>query len=263
MGAFFESALLFSLAVLIILVGLLIYYFKGRIADIEQKNIKCLDIINDVYKSHLEFKQLVKNEFENLSVPQMRVIGGTNYQAPPQVQVSQSNYQQQVSQSDKKITVEITEQDLDSESESESDDSDSESDLESESESDFELEKTKLINVDLSIPVNYDLNVDELDVDDLDVDELDADESDVDDLDPEEHTDIVVNKLENVAENEIKDSDGITLSVEKESFKKMNLPALRSFIISKGYQTDSAKLQKMKKGELIDLIVSSQQSDKE
>jgi hypothetical protein len=43
----------------------------------------------------------------------------------------------------------------------------------------------------------------------------------------------------------------------------MNLPALRSFIISKGYQTDSAKLQKMKKGELIDLIVSSQQSDKE
>jgi hypothetical protein len=263
MGAFFESALLFSLAVLIILVGLLIYYFKGRIADIEQKNIKCLDIINDVYKSHLEFKQLVKNEFENLSVPQMRVIGGTNHQAPQQVQVLQSNYQQQVSQSDKRITVEIAEQD----SESESDDSDSD-DSDLESESDVELEKTKLINVDLSIPENYDLNVDELDVDELDVDELDVDEldvddSDVDDLDPKEHTDIVVNKLENVAENEIKDSDGITLSVEKDSYKKMNLPALRSFIISKGYQTDSAKLQKMKKGELIDLIVSSQQSDKE
>jgi hypothetical protein len=262
MGAFFESALLFSLAVLIILVGLLIYYFKGRVADIEQKNIKCLDIINDVYKSHLEFKQLVKNEFENLSVPQMRVIGGNNHQAPPQVQVLQSNYQQQVSQNDKRITVEITEQDSESESESDSD-SDSDSELELELESDVELEKTKLINVDLSIPENYDLNVDELDVDELDVDDLDADESDVDDLDAEEHANIVVNKLEDVAENEIKDSDGITLSVEKESFKKMNLPALRSFIISKGYQTDSAKLQKMKKGELIDLIVSSQQSDKE
>jgi hypothetical protein len=262
MGAFFESALLFSLAVLIILVGLLIYYFKGRIADIEQKNIKCLDIINDVYKSHLEFKQLVKNEFENLTVPQMRVIGGNNHQAQPQEQSYQQVLQTQV---DKRITVEITEQDLDSESESESDESDSDSDSESDSrsESDVELEKTKLINVDLSIPENYDLNVDELDVDELDVDDLDADDSDVDDLDPEEHTDIVVNKLENVAENEIKDSDGITLSVEKDSYKKMNLPALRSFIISKGYQTDSAKLQKMKKGELIDLIVSSQQSDKE
>ena len=263
MGAFFESALLFSLAVLIILVGLLIYYFKGRIADIEQKNIKCLDIINDVYKSHLEFKQLVKNEFENLTVPQMRVIGGNTHQAQPAqaVQALQTNNHQP--QVDKRITVEITEQDLDSESESESDESDSDSESDSRSESDFELEKTKLINVDLSIPENYDLNVDELDVDDLDVDELDADESDVDDLEAEEHTDIVVNKLEDVAENEIKDSDGITLSVEKDSYKKMNLPALRSFIISKGYQTDSAKLQKMKKGELIDLIVSSQQSDKE
>jgi hypothetical protein len=44
---------------------------------------------------------------------------------------------------------------------------------------------------------------------------------------------------------------------DRESYKKMGLPALRSFIISKGYQTDSAKLQKMKKNELIDLIVES------
>lgn len=256
MGAFFESALLFSLAVLIILVGLLIYYFKGRIVDIEQKNIKCLDIINDVYKSHLEFKQMVKNEFENLTVPQMRVIGGNIHQAQAPAQI------------DNRIKVEITEhsvQDSDSESESDSD-----SDSESDSESDNELEKTKLINVDLSIPENYDLDADELDMDDLDVDDLDADESEADNLDVEEHTDILVNKLDNSNElnyetdaNEIKDSDGITLSVEKDSYKKMNLPALRSFIISKGYQTDSAKLQKMKKGELIDLIMSSQQSDKE
>ena len=48
----------------------------------------------------------------------------------------------------------------------------------------------------------------------------------------QEQEKIVVNKLE---ETNIKDSEGITLSVEaeKDSYKKMNLPALRSFIISK------------------------------
>ena len=59
MGAFFESALLFSLAVLIVLVGLLIYYFKGRIGELEQKNMKCLELVGEVYKSHLAFKQEV------------------------------------------------------------------------------------------------------------------------------------------------------------------------------------------------------------
>ena len=54
MGAFFESALLFSLAVLIILIGLLIYYFKGRVNDLEQKSFKCLELVGEVYKSHLE-----------------------------------------------------------------------------------------------------------------------------------------------------------------------------------------------------------------
>lgn len=241
MGAFFESALLFSLAVLIILVGLLIYYFKGRIVDIEQKNIKCLDIINDVYKSHLEFKQIVKNEFENLIVHQMPVI-------ETYIQGGDKGNKQ----GDDRIKVEITEHDSDS-------DYESYSDSDSDSESETEIEKTKLINVDLSIPENYDLDVDELDMDDLDVDEMDANDS-VDDA--EEHpTEIIVNKLDDA--NEIKDSEGITLLVEKDSYKKMNLPALRSFIISKGYQTDSAKLQKLKKGELIDLIISSQQSDKE
>ena len=59
MGIVFQSALLFSLAVLIILIGLLIYYFKGRVNDLEQKSLKCLELVGDVYKSHLELKQHV------------------------------------------------------------------------------------------------------------------------------------------------------------------------------------------------------------
>jgi hypothetical protein len=57
MGVLFESILLFSLAVLIILVGLLVYYFKKRIVEIEQKNTKCLEIVQDVYMQQLQMKK--------------------------------------------------------------------------------------------------------------------------------------------------------------------------------------------------------------
>ena len=59
MGVLFESILLFSLAVLIILVGLLVYYFKKRIVEIEQKNAKCLEIAQDVYMQQMQMKKEV------------------------------------------------------------------------------------------------------------------------------------------------------------------------------------------------------------
>ena len=73
MSAFFESALLFSLAILIVLVGLLVYYFKDRLLQLEQKNNQCLDIIKDVYTAHSELKTTV----ENMLIPPVRV-GGNN-----------------------------------------------------------------------------------------------------------------------------------------------------------------------------------------
>ena len=61
MGVLFESILLFSLAVLIILVGLLVYYFKKRIVEIEQKNTKCLEIVQDVYMQQMQNIQTIMN----------------------------------------------------------------------------------------------------------------------------------------------------------------------------------------------------------
>ena len=52
----FESILLFSLAILVIAIGLLVYYFKKRITDIEQKNTKCLEIVQDVFVQHMQLK---------------------------------------------------------------------------------------------------------------------------------------------------------------------------------------------------------------
>jgi hypothetical protein len=114
--------------------------------------------------------------------------------------------------------------------------------------------QVKMINVDLSgtIELSENMDVEEIEIEDdaaISNDELiKVDESEL----------IVVNKIENDVDEGV-ETQSNSQNVSRESYKKMSLPALRGFIISNGYQTDNAKLQKMKKNELIDLIIESQQ----
>jgi|LauGreDrversion4_2_1035121.scaffolds.fasta_scaffold02389_1 hypothetical protein len=130
MGVLFESILLFSLAVLIILVGLLVYYFKKRIVEIEHKNAKCLEIAQDVYMQQMQMKKEVYSIL----------------------------FQQPV---EDKIRVVLSE-------ESESDDSESESD-DSESDSDDSVSHTKIVNVDLTFPEECEIDIDEEDSEDNEI----------------------------------------------------------------------------------------------
>ena len=245
MGAFFESALLFSLAVLIVLIGLLIYYFKGRITDLEQKNMKCLELIGDVYKSHLELKR-------GMAIPFIREqVGGMQQTEDPRIE-------------DPRIKIELQEQPHEYEDESDSD-NDSDSDSDDDSDSDNEIaednadNQIKTVNVDLSGSIELS---EEIDVEDMEIEDVDAISND-ELIKIEQSEPIIVNKIEIDGEIEL-DIDGDnaeqTQAVDqskRDSYKKMSLPALRGFIISNGYQTDNAKLQKMKKNELIDLIIES------
>ena len=250
MGAFFESALLFSLAVLIVLMGLLIYYFKGRITDLEQKNMKCLELIGDVYKSHLELKR-------GISIPFIREqVGGMQQTNDPRIE-------------DPRIKIELQEQSShdnfydDDDDDDDSDDSDSDSDSDDEDTENNSDNQIKTVNVDLSGSIELS---EEIDVEDMEIEDVDAISND-EVIKIENSEPIVVNKIEIDGEIEL-DIDGDnaehndqTQAAEqskRDSYKKMSLPALRGFIISNGYQTDNAKLQKMKKNELIDLIIESQ-----
>jgi hypothetical protein len=153
---------------------------------------------------------------------------------------------------DPRIRVEIQEQ-SDQENLDESDDSDSD-DSESD-QSDVEEPQIKMINVDLS----GSLDAEEIEIDDAEEIDLGMEDLDAEEIEIGEVENITVNKMDEVdGEITIIDSHtGKSTQDDRESYKKMGLPALRSFIISKGYQTDSAKLQKMKKNELIDLIMES------
>ena len=128
MGVLFESILLFSLAVLIILVGLLVYYFKKRIVDVEQKNTKCFEIVQDVYMQQMQLKQEIYSVLFKPPKPTVDLV-------------------------DERIRVELSEEsdDSDDESESESESDDSDSDDE---------QKVKIVNVNLDYPEECDISID-------------------------------------------------------------------------------------------------------
>lgn len=130
MGVLFESILLFSLAVLIILVGLLVYYFKKRIVEIEQKNTKCLEIVQDVYMQQLQMKKEIYSVLFK----------------------EQPSHQHQ----DERIHVVLSEDDSEEEDEDESDSDDSED----EDDSDDDEQKVKIVNVNLDYPKECDIDID-------------------------------------------------------------------------------------------------------
>lgn len=232
MSAFFESALLFSLAILIVLVGLLVYYFKDRLIDLEQKNNQCLDIIKDVYTAHSELKTTV----ENMMIPAVRVGGQT---------WPETHY-------------EDNEDDSESESESESEDDDESVNPIQMTISDYDMGAVKTITLD---PEEMQIMEDDIPDNGTDMPE----EYDItDDVEPYEDAPsneqkFVINKLdleESLANDDITSTinDDITSTTDKTSYKKMNLTELRAYIVANGICTDNARLKHMKKQELIDMI---------
>lgn len=160
MGVLFESILLFSLAVLIILVGLLVYYFKKRIVDIEQKNTKCFEIVQDVYMQQMQLKKEIYSVL--FQQPQAKPV----YTTP-----------------DERIRVELSEDSESDESESESDD---------ESDDDDSEKKVKIVNVNLDYPEECDISIDNESESEDEI--IDEPEAGIVSLDKSET--IVVNKVE-------------------------------------------------------------------
>lgn len=228
MGVMFESVLLFSLAVLIILVGLLVYYFKKRIVDVEQKNATCLELVQDVYSEHMKLRHQM-----------MMVMSSAHSAAPMHSHTSMHTTNththtfDQSKQVDDRIKIDLSEDDsdLDEESDNESDMSDDESD----DISDDEIEdKIKIVSVDLKFPEEFEVNIDE------DANDEDAGESELQSLDT---------TVEPVVVNKVGPAD-----ISKDELKKLTPTALKTLLVGKGVSAD--EISKMKKNELIQKLMS-------
>ena len=239
----FESILLFSLAVLVIAIGLLVYYFKKRIADIEQKNTKCLEIVHDVFVQHMQLKA---------EVAESRII---------------PDFYQQQNQDDR-IKIHLEENydaaDDDAVEENYYADTDDEAD---------DTDDVKIVNVDLSGPIDSDINItDEID-DQFDSDApqtstfevLDAQEPNVFEITELDNQQKTITKID-VNESDLEsDSEMSTTKTSesfrdlfnpetKESYKKMDIKSLRRLVVSRGLATESTP--RMRKNELIDVLLT-------
>jgi hypothetical protein len=235
----FESILLFSLAVLVIAIGLLVYYFKKRIADIEQKNTKCLEIVHDVFVQHMQLKAEVAEITQSRIMPDF--------------------YQQQ--NQDDRIKIHL-EENYDAASDDDASDDDAD-----------DTDDVKIVNVDLSGPIDSDINItDEID-DQFDSDApqtstfevLDAQEPNVFEIteldnQPETITKIDVNESDLESDSEMsttKTSESfrdLFNPETKESYKKMDIKSLRRLVVSRGLATESTP--RMRKNELIDVLLT-------
>jgi hypothetical protein len=224
MGVLFESILLFSLAVLIILVGLLVYYFKKRIVDVEQKNTRCFEIVHDICLQQIK----MKNEVYSILFPVPK--------QDDRIKIELSEDEEESELDDEEsVKAEESVEESDEESEEESDDDD-------ESEEEKEDSKIKIVNVDMSFPEECEINIDEDEFDD-DIDESEPELKSMASTEP-----IVVSKLDTNYVTPVAKSNS------KDELKKMTPSSLKSLIISKGISAES--INKMKKPELIDLLVT-------
>jgi len=236
----FESILLFSLAVLVIAIGLLVYYFKKRIADIEQKNTKCLEIVHDVFVQHMQLKA---------EVAESRIM---------------PDFYQQQNQDDRiKIHLEENYDAADDDAVEENYYADT----------DDEADDVKIVNVDLSGPIDSDINItDEID-DQFDSDApqtstfevLDAQEPNVFEITELDNQQKTITKID-VNESDLEsDSEMSTTKTSesfrdlfnpetKESYKKMDIKSLRRLVVSRGLATESTP--RMRKNELIDVLLT-------
>ena len=230
MGVMFESVLLFSLAVLIILVGLLVYYFKKRIVDVEHKNATCLELVQDVYSEHIKLRNQMMMVMSPHSLAPM----------PSHTSLSSQTSSHMCSQKvDDRIKIDLSEDDdesdLDDESDDESIDDESDDDKSEDDESDDEIEdKVKIVSVDLKFPEEFEVNIDE------DANDEDAGESELQSLDT---------SVEPVVVNKVGPAD-----ISKDELKKLTPTALKTLLVGKGVSVD--EISKMKKNELIQKLIS-------
>lgn len=225
MGSLF---LFISLAVLVGIVGLLAYYFKSRIAEVESKNLKSLEIIEGMYSQQQQMKHYIL---------------GCGLKQPQQ---------QDSSQYDERIKI-VLEEDDDESDDDESDDDESDDDESDDESDDDDKTEVKKISVDMSFPIEC-----ELDIDEEEPEYIPEDEPEVNiDEQLNQIEEIIVNKLDE-AEYNNNDIDFEITDVktnDKDNYKKMSIAVLKNVLHSRGIITDSAKLNKMKKSEIIDLLL--------
>ena len=242
-----STSFLFSIAIIIILVGGLFAYFNHRICAQNHKISSMLGLVSTM----AEEMQYFRSKISGKSSEQCKMSDVDAIHFAPQFLGGNSDLDVnliEVSDGEDDIDSEIEDDDSDSEDEdsddgedSDGDDSDDGEDSEiDDSESDDDDDKIKTISIDLGKEI--DLNIgDEIEHDNLDINH---DTKTINLSEDISSFDITSKTLENI--DNIDDiSIDLNVSVQnKLDYKKMSLNKLRDVVTQKGLVVDASKLKK-------------------
>ena len=213
---FMETTFVISLGITFVLVLLLIYHFKQRLSIAENKQDTMFEIVNNLAQELNNIKMSLSNA----------VMSPASYPFS-NVQNEEQNLMEVDLQASDLNDFSLMDQEADAESDEETTD-DEASDI-----SDSEDEDDKIVVSE------------------------DEDEISVEDVDPDEKKEeLTVNKLEEeIEESPEKEKSDVKeeqeLEASEPNFSKMNLGALKTYIVEKGIVQDASK---MKKSQILALI---------
>lgn len=240
---YMESFFFVSLAIVFTFIIMLVYHFKQRMQNIEQKSDRMFDIINNIVKELTNIKKTQENRNEI-------IIHKTNENILEEKVVSEENEDEDDIDENTDVNEDFNEEDevADDENEEnmEEDNEKNNNDEEEEengldelienNELDDDNDEKQFLN-ETSEEMKEDDNVKKINI----IENLEINENV-----SEEKIEIHINKLQETIdfiEEDLKD--------DKDTYKKMNLHQLKALVISKGLATD---VSKMKKNDLIKLL---------
>ena len=280
-----SSLFFLSLGITFILLLLLVYHFRSRIIQSEQKMESIFEVINDIVKEI--------NIMRSVLVSQTQILGNTHNPVSQNTPFTNSSemvihpedqvYDVTMSQShlivvsDNEESDEYSDEDSDEDSDdyTDSEDDDNRSDIDVnfitedilEQKNETKTDDNKIINIQISENELDDImeeveepdlktenieivNMEQVEEVDFDYQEADLNTENVENIKMEEDSAFVYNEdtLEKDDINQIQNS-------QREVYKKMTPQALKALIISKGITMDTSKL---KKNELIKLLLSNE-----
>lgn len=237
----FSSSFLFSIGIIVVLIGVVFAYMSYRITDQDHKISSMVSLVSTMAEELQFFRNKLSSSNFSHSTQQMQINplynapnfhGGNNL-----IEVSDDDDNDDVTTDEEGSDIDTVER---SEEESEND---SESESESESESDDD-DNIKSIRLDEEQLHDNEVELGANDVDDIiDLSTL-----------PIPHIDEEKQVSHNIVINDNEDLNLKSISISEEThddFKKMSLQKLRNLVTEKGLVSDASKL---KKGELLKLL---------
>jgi len=251
-----STSFLFSIAIIIILIGGIFAYVSYRMSEQDHKITSMLGLVSTMAEELQFFRSKLssQNQSSGQSIPFPEERHFIPILDPNNLVTGIVEPTNLISVSDEESDSNDDAESLE-ESESDSnDESNQESDQDSDLESDEENDKYNLDEiVDLEEPVSLIQNIDEDDINDLDQD-LDtnniksihlAEPIDLHDSNQDHDIELLASDLKTISIGDLEDTN------KKPDYKKMSLNKLREVVVEKGLVSDASKL---KKNDLLKLL---------